>query len=150
MKLLQFLFKYFLFRSTRRVKNIERVIRAHGFSIYYYRPYDNANEVNRLIGFMGLQEYSEHRSAFIGVDNVIKGVFVRKNLHERDRNILLFHEMAHIWYNHLNLTGFVENTDVKQEMQANLFMERLRALKAATFILLGVGVAAVLKQILGG
>ena len=151
MKLLQFLFKYFLFRSTRRVENIERVIRAQGFEIYPFCLGDQNDPItDLLIHNFNAYDFAKHHKAFACANRIQNGVFIKDGLCERDRVILLFHEMAHIWYNHMNLTGFVDQTDTQQEEQANLFLYRLRALKVATFIVLGVGTAAVLKQILGG
>ncbi len=135
MKLLKFFFKFFLFRSLRKVKNIETVIQSHGFRIYTFRLEAKHDRVTTLIDQMGAIEYARHNICFIATNPIINGVFIKHNLSDDDRLLLLFHEEAHIWYNHPNVTSFTDETDTQQEKTANLFLQRLRILKAVFYLL---------------
>lgn len=135
MKLLKFYLRYFFFRSLRKVKNIEAVITSHGFQIYTFRLEASNDPVTRLIDQMGATEYANHHICFIATNEILKGVFIKHNLSDDDRIELLFHEEAHIWYNHPNVTSFTNETDTQQEMIANHFFLRLRILKTITTLL---------------
>ena len=137
MKLAKFYFKHFLFRSTRKVSNIENVIRSHGFNIYRFDPHEEHGKTAQFLELCGCKEYAKHRPAFIFVsDKDEKFVFIQKQLCHDDQVRYLFHEEAHIWYNHPNVTGFVENTKGHKNEVANLFLFRLRILKTITSLVL--------------
>lgn len=140
MMVIKFLFKYFLFRSTHKLKNIETVIQSHGFRIYRFRLISQNNPVTKLIDDLGATEYASHHSAFIATNPIIKGVFIKKGLSDDDQIELLFHEEAHIWYNHPNVTSFTNETDTQQETTANKFLSRIRFAKAAVYFTLLVSV----------
>ena len=133
MKMLKFLFKYYLFRSTRKVENIERVIRSHGVRIHPFCLDDTEDPVTKLLDDLGAIEYAQHHIAFLAANRIINAVFLKDGLSDDDQNKLLFHEEAHIWYNDTNTTSFTDETDVQQENRANLFLFKLRMLKAAVY-----------------
>lgn len=132
MKVLQFYLKYFLFRSTRRVENIERVIRSHGFKIYDYRPEETTTKVADLIRALGAEEFAQSQHGFVVVNPIIKGVFIKKGMSDADRICILFHEEAHIWFNHLNTENFTNQTHVQKEAAAHNLLLIVRILKAVT------------------
>ena len=137
MKLLKFLFKYFLFRSTRKLKNIEAVICSHGFRIYPFCIEDAEDPITDLLTHnFNAKEFAKHHKVFIATNPIINGVFIKDGLSDDDQLDLLFHEEAHIWYNHPNVTSFTNETDTQQERTANLFLPRLRILKAVFYLLL--------------
>ncbi len=142
MMVIKFLFKYFLFRSTHKLKNIETIIQSHGFRIYRFRLISKNNPITKLIDNLGATEYASHHSAFVATSPIIKGVFIKDGLSEDDQIELLFHEEAHIWYNHPNVTSFTNETDTQQEATANLFLFRIRALKATVYVTLLASVLA--------
>ena len=128
-KLLKFYFRYYAFRSLRKVKNIENVIQTHGFRIYTFRLEAPNDPVTKLIDQLDIFEYAEHHICFIATNEIMKGVFIKHNLSDDDRLELLFHEEAHIWYNHPNVTGFTEDTETQQEMVANGFLLKLKCFR---------------------
>lgn len=133
MKLVKFYAKYFLFCSTHKVKNIERVIRSHGFEIQEFDPLETSSSVLHL---NGCAEFAKFHPSFLYVQGNIKDLFIQEGLSDDDRIEYLFHEEAHIWYNHINTTGFTENSNAQQEKAANLFLLKLRILKFFTSALL--------------
>ena len=132
MKLAKFYARYFLFRSTRKVENIERVIRSHGFEIHEFDPFETDTSFLRLCG---CAEFAKTHPCFIFIKENIKDIFIQESLSDDDRIEYLFHEEAHIWYNHTNITGFTENTNAQQEKVANHFLFKLRILKTITVLL---------------
>ena len=132
MKLAKFYAKYFLFRSTQKVENIERVIRSHGFEIHEFDPFETDSSLLRLCG---CAEFAKTHPCFIFIKENIKDIFIQESLSDDDRIEYLFHEEAHIWYNHTNITGFTENTNAQQEKVANHFLFKLRILKTITVLL---------------
>ena len=100
MKLLKFFFKYYVFRSLRKVQNIEAVIESHGFRVYRYRPEESSSQVAGLLRDLDCVDYARHHNSFHTANPIIKGVFIRRGLSLEDQRELLFHEEAHIWYNH--------------------------------------------------
>ena len=115
------------------MENIERVIRSHGFNIYTYLPEDKNSPELRLIAEMGMTDIAFHHAAFVATKAFIKAVFIREGYSDDDRLELLFHEEAHIWYDHLNKQNFTDQTVRQQEKVANLFLFKLQMLKAAVY-----------------
>lgn len=133
MDLLRFLFKYYLFRSTRRVENIERVIQSQGFKIHPFHPEETETHSAELLRLLGATEYARSKVSFIATNDITKACFIRRNLCEKDRLLLLWHEEAHIWYEHPNKCGYLQETSVQKEIEAHLFLFKIRALKAAIY-----------------
>ena len=129
MKLLKFYFKYFAFRSLGNVNNIESVIRSHGFEIFTFRLEAKEDQTTQLIDALGLTEYARHHVCFLATSKLVNAVFIRHSLSDEDRLQLFFHEEAHVWYNHPNLTSFTDGTETRQEMTANLFLPRLKKIR---------------------
>ncbi len=145
MKLLKFYLKYYLFRSIRKVENIERVIRSLGFRIYEYDPLETKGDMVKFLSLLGCLDYSKDKKAFTYWANgaVNRIVFTQEGFNDDDRRTLLFHEAAHIWYDHLHITGFTDQSDIQQEVTANLFERRLRILKGITYAVFAVLICAV-------
>lgn len=135
MKLLKFLFKYYLFRSTHNVSNIKRIIQSHGFKIHLYHPDETESRTAELLRLIGATEYAKNKYSFIATDDIIKACFIRRNLCEQDQLILLWHEEAHIWLEHPHKTGYLQNTPIQKEDDANLFLFKIRLLKAFIYFL---------------
>ena len=133
MKLLRFLFKHYIFRSTHNVENIKRIIRAYGFEIYPFRLLSKNNRNTKLLKELGAIEYAGRRSAFVATSPIVKGVFIKDDLGDDDQNCLLFQEMAHIWYDDPNVMNFSAELEFWQEERANLFLHRLRLLKTVIY-----------------
>ncbi|MBQ3083968.1 MAG: hypothetical protein IJC46_00760 [Clostridia bacterium] len=135
MKLLKFFFKYYVFRSLRKVQNIEAVIESHGFRVYRYRPEESSSQVAGLLRDLDCVDYARHHNSFHTANPIIKGVFIRRGLSLEDQRELLFHEEAHIWYNHPYTVSFTEETEIRQEVVANRFLARLKMLKVVFYTL---------------
>ncbi|MBQ7095854.1 MAG: hypothetical protein IJN80_05345 [Clostridia bacterium] len=135
MKLLKFYLRYFLFRSTKKLKNIIQIIESQGFHVFSYLLEDEKDDTTILINQWGCHEHAKHHSAFIISNSFAKGLFIKENLNDDDRLELYFHEEAHILYDHPFYDGYTNNTTVQQEKVANFFLFRLRLLKAATYTL---------------
>lgn len=137
MKLAKFYAKYYLFRSTHKVCNIEEVIESQGFEIFRFDPREENGKTAQFLELCGCKEYSKARPSFIYIsDDDEKYVFIQKNLSYDDQIRYLFHEEAHIWYNHPNMTGFIENSRGHQNDIANHFLLKLRILKTITVLLI--------------
>ncbi len=135
MKLLNFYLRYFAFRSLRKVRNIEAVIKSHGFRIHRFRLEETDSQITKLITKLGCEDLARRESGFVVNNDVIKAVFIRKNLSTNDQLELLFHEEAHIWYSHLNTVNFTDQTPIQKEVKAQRFYPRLKALKFITTLL---------------
>lgn len=135
MKLLKFYFRYFTFRSLRKVKNIETVIQSHGFRIYHYRMEEINSKTTELIRSLGCEELAGSEEGFVVTNSVIKGIFIKKGLSDVDQLNILFHEEGHIWYNHANAVSFTDKTPTQKEVEAQRFYPRLKALKFITVLL---------------
>lgn len=142
MKALAFLFRYFLFRSTRKLKNIEKVIQSHGFRIYPFCVEDPEDPITDLLHNLHAFDFAHYHRSFIATNRIVNGVFLKDGLSDDDQIELLFHEEAHIWYNHPNVTSFTNETDTQQESTANKFLSRIRFTKAAIYLTLLVLVFA--------
>lgn len=145
MKLAKFYAKYFLFRSTRKMENIEKVIHSHGFDIFEFDPHAPSSPILRACR---CEEYARTHPCFIYVNKNIKDIFIQENLSVEDRIEYLFHEEAHIWYNHPNTISFTDNTNAQQEKVANFFLFRLRVLKATSTLLSALLIAGLIFFIL--
>ena len=128
MKTLKFFLKYFLFALISSKTNIKRIIRAQGFKIYSFDPFETQSTTAKLLKSCGCYEYAQSHSSFIYVkpDENEKIVFIREGLTEEDQLELLFHEEGHIWYDHPFYDGFTDNTSIQQEIQAQKFLSHLR------------------------
>lgn len=142
MKLLKFLIKYFMFRSTQKVENIKKVIEKHGFHICPYCVDDMDDPVTDFLIDVDAYEYASRQKSFVAPNDIANTVFIRDGLSEADQVILLFHEEAHIWYDHPFIKSFTDNTETQQDNTANLFLFKLRALKRITYLTLLVLVFA--------
>ncbi len=135
MKLLKFYFRYFTFRSLRKVRNIKAVIKSHGFRIHPYRLEETDSQITELIRELGCEDLAQRENGFVVTNEVIKAVFIRKNLSTNDQLEILFHEEAHIWCNHLNTANFTDQTAIQKEVEAQRFYPRLKALRRVVILL---------------
>lgn len=133
MKLLKFLLKYYLFRSTRSLAGIKQVIRSQGFKIHPFHPEETETHSAELLRLLGATEYARSKVSFIATNDITKACFIRRNLCEKDQLLLLWHEEAHIWLEHPHKTGYLQNTSVQKENEANLFLFKCRLLKAIIY-----------------
>lgn len=127
------LLRYFLFRSTRKVENIERLIRSQGFKIHPFHPEETETHSAKLLYMLGATDYAKSRYSFIAANDIVKCCFIRRNLCERDRMLLLWHEEAHIINEHLNRSGYLTNTTVQKEVEANMLLFNVRMQKAMVY-----------------
>lgn len=135
MKLAKFYFKYYLTRSLRKKSHIENVIRSQGFSIYRFDPQDPTDDVAQLMHSCKCWNHIQGRPSFLYLKGDEKYLFLKKGFSHDDQLILLFHEEAHIWYNHPFRSGLIDDSAIQHEQVANLFLPRLRILKKVTTLL---------------
>ena len=118
MKLLKFLIKYFMFRSTQKVENIKKVIEKHGFHICPYCVDDMDDPVTDFLIDADAYEYASRQKSFVAPNDIANTVFIRDGLSEADQ------------------------VKTQQDNTANLFLFKLRALKRITYLTLLVLVFA--------
>ncbi len=75
-----------------------------------------------MLDVLDIKYQSLHTQCFIYADRENRFVFVYDDLSEEDEWLLLLHEEAHIFLEHSFRTGFISNTSVQKENEANYFM----------------------------
>lgn len=144
MKLLKFFLKYYLFHKIQSKKNIENVIQSQGIKILYFDPLDPMDDVSLLMQNCNCWDSKKEKPGFLYISRHEKYLFIRSG-HSRDEKIIiLFHEEAHVWYNHPFRSGLIDDSDLMHEEVAHLFRFKLRLLKTfstlALIIFLTAGV----------
>lgn len=148
----EFIRKYKLECGGTTLQRIQDIIRSQGFSIVYYNHYNNTPEIESLLQCLKVKESSLHTKCFLYADDESRFIFVYDDLSDEDEKALLLHEEGHIFLNHPFKNGFVEDTDVKKENEANYFaitlprrielIRRRQRLKKAAWLALGAAAAA--------
>lgn len=117
-----FIKKYNLLKEPLTLPKVRKIIESQGFQIIYYNHFENSEEVETLLNVLDIKYQSLHTQCFIYADRENRFVFVYDDLCEEDERLLLLHEEAHIYLEHSFKTGFLKDTNVQKENEANYFM----------------------------
>ena len=125
--------------SILNLKTLYNIISDKGFTIIEYDLYNNEDDVNTVIRKLNLYEYIVRLQAFTYVNKNYKLIFISKKLDEKEKIVVLAHELGHIVCNHMTYNSTAEST-VAEEYEANTFagyivsMNRMDKLKVNIFI----------------
>ena len=106
-------------KGLSNLQNLYVLIKSQGFSIVQFQQ-DNDPDVDIIISKLDLYEYTSRLKGFTYSDQTVKIVFVRADLTDEEKAIVLAHEEGHIICGHLNAYN-VSSNDVAEEMEANVF-----------------------------
>lgn len=151
-----------LFKKKHKVKVVssKELVRAlgnQGYTVIEYNGVKESPEVEVLRRELNLETWMKQSRCFTYQDDKYRLIFLQEGLTEEEQQIVLAHEIGHIWNNHL-LKGCVIGDDVFQEYEANEFAHFLLADKrgnkkrtkiivicVALALILGIGAGIFLK-----
>lgn len=114
-----------LFKKKYKVKVIssKELVRAlgdQGYAVIEYNGVKENPDVEVLRDELNLETWMKQSRCFTYQDDKYRLIFLQEGLTEEEQQIVLAHEIGHIWNNHL-LKGGVIGDDVFQEYEANEF-----------------------------
>ncbi len=95
-----------------------------GYTLVPFLPAGNTAAVDTVIRTLGLQNAVRTAKAFTYADADYRLVFVRRDLTEDEKLLLLAHEIGHIFLGHMSQTCIL-GRDVTEEYEANEFSHYL-------------------------
>lgn len=106
-------------------ENLIRVIKECGYEVKDFRPYSNEDKTQKLFEALNIKEFANGEDAFTYADLENRIVFVSKTLSEKEKRIVLSHELGHIFYKHLANKKYIKGQGIEQENEANEFSHYL-------------------------
>lgn len=106
-------------------ENLIRVIKECGYEVRDYRPYSNEDKTQKLFEILNIKEFANGEDAFTYADLDNRIVFVSKTLSEKEKCIVLSHELGHIFFKHMSSKKYIKGQEIEQENEANEFSHYL-------------------------
>ena len=103
---------------------VRRTLQDRGFTVVAFTPDANQQDVDMIISRLDLSDYVSRYNGFTYSDGEFRLVFVRGDLSEAERTMVLAHEAGHILCGHMEGAHFT-GSNVTEEMEANEFACRL-------------------------
>lgn len=107
--------------SLLTAHTLKKIVQSHGYTLVLYNPISNTPEVEMLLEELDVLAFSKTVKAFTCLGNHLRIVFLTEGLSEQEEKILLLHELAHIYLEHLSQKCLF-GQDVQQEHEANEFV----------------------------
>ena len=136
---------------------LSRVIEELGYTIVRFNGIEEEKDVETLKKELNLGQWMNQSRCFTFQNERFRLVFLQDELNEEEKQIVLAHEVGHIWNKHFaseNIIGY----DILQEYEANEFAHyllfdkkgRVKRTKRIAIIsclvfLLGIGIALCIK-----
>ena len=96
---------------------LQKYIYEQGFTVVEFYPNDNDEDTTLIIERLDLQDYVSRLQGFTYADNDFRLVFVRADLSEKEKAIILAHEEGHILCGHLECHPLSCSSVVMEEME---------------------------------
>jgi len=100
------------------------IINNRGFDIIDFLPKHNPDEIEIMISELDIATQIQNQLGFVCSTENLKLVFIREDLDENEKCIVLAHELGHIECNHLS-NYHTDEYSVQQEYEANEFAHYL-------------------------
>lgn len=95
-----------------------------GYTVVEFSHISNDAPTQTLIDVLSLQKNTANSRGFTFANESYRLVFVHRDLSDKEKVIVLAHELGHIYFGHLG-TASVIGRDVKEEFEANEFAHYL-------------------------
>ncbi len=117
------------FRKKYKIKSVTcsvllSVLEEQGYTVIPFRASHNDADVAQVIDNLNLNELAATSSGFTYADDRLRLVFVKEELSDEEKRIVLAHEEGHIFNEHFNVCSVV-GQGVLQEHEANEFAHYL-------------------------
>ncbi|MCC8014273.1 MAG: ImmA/IrrE family metallo-endopeptidase [Eubacterium sp.] len=110
--------EYRVFNPSK--EQIEKIIESLGFTIIEYNLIYNDPDVNTVLAELKLTEEIVRTNGFTYTSDKYRLVFINENLSDEEKQIVLLHELGHIYCGHFSHSNII-GLDVKDELEANEF-----------------------------
>ncbi len=147
-----------LFKKKHKIKVVssKELIRAlgdQGYTIIEYNGVKENPNVEVLREELNLEIWMKQSRCFTYQDDKYRLLFVQEGLTEEEQQIVLSHEIGHIWNNHLS-KGCVIGDDVFQEYEANefahyLLTDRQGTIKRTRIVIICIALVMLLGTVVG-
>ena len=104
--------------------DLRRAAERYGYTVVPFGAFDEESPTAELMRQLQLRGYAAAHRGFTYADAHFRLIFVQGELAERERMIVLAHELGHIACGHLERAGIV-GSDVTEEFEANEFAQKL-------------------------
>lgn len=96
-----------------------------GYTVVEFSHILNDRDVQTLIDALKLSDAALHSRGFTYANQNYRLLFVHDDLSEEEEQIILAHELGHIWLEHMTSAASVIGRDVQEEYEANEFAHYL-------------------------
>ncbi len=104
--------------------DLYEIIEEKGFKVIEYKKYNYTKEFRALIDRLGIEKEIQENDSLFYCNNNLKFIFLRGDVSNEDKYILLSHEIAHIYDNKI-LDSELLYTNAQKENFANEFTHYL-------------------------
>lgn len=114
---IKFLIESKFYKKEITLKSCYNLLKSQGFDVIEFSSFEDT-----LIKELQLTEIIKYYNCFTYIGNSSKYIFIKSNLTDRDKIILLLHEEGHIYLEHTAYDDeLIHNTSTWKEWQANMF-----------------------------
>lgn len=110
---------------------IKSIFEEQGFTLIYYNPIVNNDNVNIIVENLGLKDLIKSTNGFIYTDINHRLVFVNEKLSYSEKMVVLLHEEGHYYLGH-TIQNAIVGQNVIEEYEANEFVHYLLTKKLFT------------------
>lgn len=114
----KFVKKYELLNVSVNSSRLKEIIQKQGYTIVWFKRSNNSHRVQNLIENFNLHESIRKKSSFICSGNDNKYLFIYRGINDEECEILLWHELSHIWQKHIE----AHDSEIIQEFNAHRFV----------------------------
>ncbi len=106
------------------VRDLEKMLESLGFTIIEFNPFSNDENTSLLISALDLTRETSVHKAFTYHDSDYRLVFIQNHLSDKEKAVLLAHEIGHIECGHMG-KNVIMGQGITDEWEANEFSHHL-------------------------
>ena len=142
-KLAKRFIKTFGLKRNYTLRDLTRILKKQGFSLYEYIPLSKKAELN--FGKLGCTETASANYSFCVSSDNVKLCCIRKTLSEKEKELLLMHENLHIFMGDVKKDTVITPFQERKVTDLNFMIDFILKTRRHLRLLLAVAIAVIIS-----